>query len=104
VPRTDDLTRRGFTEIVRKMVGTSWTPTASQMKRFPDWRPVAGGAPDNPLGTHALYFDWPAYLIHDTHDTRKIGRRSSDGCIGLFNESIEELHALVPIGTKVRLI
>ena len=104
VPKTDELTRRGYTEIVRKKVGPSWTPTASQMERFPDWRPVAGGAPDNPLGTHALYFDWPAYLIHGTHDTRKIGRRSSDGCIGLFNEKVEELYALVPIGTQVRLV
>jgi lipoprotein-anchoring transpeptidase ErfK/SrfK len=63
-----------------------------------------GPGPDNPLGTHALYFDWPAYLIHGTHDTRKIGRRSSDGCIGLFNETVEELYAMVPVGTQVRLI
>ncbi|MFW2587762.1 L,D-transpeptidase [Sagittula sp. SSi028] len=104
VPKTDELTKRGYTEIVRKKVGPSWTPTASQMERFPDWKPVAGGAPDNPLGTHALYFDWPAYLIHGTHDTRKIGRRSSDGCIGLYNEKIAELFELVPIGAQVRLI
>lgn len=104
VPKTDELTRRGYTQVVRKKVGPTWTPTASQMERFPDWKPVAGGAPDNPLGTHALYLDWPAYLIHGTHDTRKIGRPSSDGCIGLYNEKIEELYALVPIGTQVRLI
>ncbi|SMC89106.1 L,D-transpeptidase [Primorskyibacter flagellatus] len=104
VPKTDELTKRGYTEIVRKKVGPSWTPTASQMERFPDWKPVAGGAPDNPLGTHALYFDWPAYLIHGTQDTRKIGRRSSDGCIGLYNAKVEELFAITPIGTQVRLI
>jgi len=103
VPKTDELTRRGYTQIVRKMEGPSWTPTASQMERFPDWKPMGPG-PDNPLGTHALYFDWPAYLIHGTHDTRKIGRRSSDGCIGLFNETVEELFALVPVGTQVRLV
>ena len=104
VPKTDELTKRGYTEIVRKKVGPSWTPTASQMERFPDWRPVEGGAPDNPLGSHALYLSWPAYLIHGTHDTRKIGRPSSDGCIGLYNEKIEELFALAPVGTQVRLI
>ena len=103
VPKTDELTRRGYTKIVRKKEGPSWTPTASQMERFPDWKPMGPG-PDNPLGTHALYFDWPAYLIHGTHDTRKIGRRSSDGCIGLFNETVEELFALVPVGTQVRLV
>jgi len=104
VPKTDELTKRGYTKIVRKKVGPSWTPTPSQMERFPDWRPVAGGAPDNPLGSHALYFDWPAYLIHGTHDTRKIGRRSSDGCIGLYNEKVAELFEITRIGTQVRLI
>ncbi|MCJ7873029.1 L,D-transpeptidase [Marinovum sp. 2_MG-2023] len=104
VPKTDELTRRGYSKIVRKKVGPSWTPTASQMERFPDWKPVAGGAPDNPLGSHAMYLDWPAYLIHGTHDTRKIGRRSSDGCIGLYNPKIEELYAMTAIGTQVRLV
>ena len=103
VPKTDELTKRGYTEIVRKKVGPSWTPTASQMERFPDWKPMGPG-PDNPLGTHAMYLSWPAYIIHGTQDTRKIGRRSSDGCIGLYNEKIEELFALCPIGTQVRVI
>ncbi len=103
VPKTDELTRRGYTEIVRKKVGPDWTPTASQLERFPDWHYMPPG-PDNPLGTHAMYLGWPAYLIHGTHDTRKIGRRSSDGCIGLFNASIAELFEIAPIGTQVRLI
>jgi lipoprotein-anchoring transpeptidase ErfK/SrfK len=103
VPRTDELTRRGYTKIARKKVGPSWTPTASQMERYPDWKPIPPG-PENPLGTHAMYLDWPAYLIHGTHDTRKIGRRSSDGCIGLYNEKIAELFAITPIDTPVRLI
>ncbi len=51
-----------------------------------------------------MYFDWPAYLIHGTQDTRKIGRRSSDGCIGLYNEKIEELFEITAIGTQVRLV
>ncbi len=103
VPRSEDLTKRGYTRIVRKKEGPSWTPTASQMARYPDWKPIPAG-PENPLGTHAMYLDWPAYLIHGTHDTRKIGRRSSDGCIGLYNEKIAELFAIAPIGTQVRLI
>ena len=60
--------------------------------------------PENPLGSHALYLSWPNYRIHGTSDTRKIGRQSSSGCIGLYNEHIEELFALVEIGTTVRLI
>lgn len=103
VPRTDELTRRGYTRIVRKKAGPDWTPTPSQLERFPEWHYMPPG-PDNPLGTHAMYLDWPAYLIHGTHDTRKIGRRSSDGCIGLYNAAIAELFAVAPVGTQVRLI
>ena len=55
--------------------------------------------PDNPMGTHALHLSWPYYRIHGTHDTRKIGRLSSDGCIGLYNEMIAELFDLVEVGT-----
>ncbi len=105
VPMTEELTRRGYTEIVRKTEAPSWTPTASMRERDPTL-PVRmeGGEPGNPLGTHAMYLDWPAYLIHGTHDTRKIGRRSSSGCIGLYNEKIAELYAITPVGTQVRLI
>ena len=104
VPRTEDLTRRGFTKVVRKKVGPSWTPTASMRAEDPTLPTFMEPGPGNPLGTHAMYLDWPAYLIHGTHDTRKIGRRSSSGCIGLYNEKIEELFAVTPIGTQVRLI
>ncbi|SDG23735.1 L,D-transpeptidase [Alloyangia pacifica] len=103
VPLTEELTKRGYTSIVRKKVGPSWTPTASQMERYPDWKPIGPG-PENPLGTHAMYLSWPAYIIHGTHDTRKIGRPSSDGCIGLYNEKIAELFQLCPVGTQVRII
>lgn len=103
VPLSEELTRRGYTEIVRKRVGPDWTPTTSMVERNPDLRYMPPG-PDNPLGTHAMYLTWPAYLIHGTHDTRKIGRPSSDGCIGLYNEKIEELFALCPVGTQVRII
>ena len=103
VPRTDELTKRGYTKIVRKRVGPDWTPTPSMVERDPDLKYMPPG-PDNPLGTHAMYLDWPAYLIHGTHDTRKIGRQSSDGCIGLYNHMIEALYQIAPIGTQVRII
>lgn len=103
VPMSEDLTRRGYTTVVRKRVGPDWTPTPDMLKRDPDLRYMPPG-PGNPLGTHALYLAWPAYLIHGTHDTRKIGRRSSSGCIGLYNEKIAELYPLVPAGAQVRLI
>ncbi len=103
VPRTDELTKRGYTSVVRKRVGPDWTPTASMVERDPELKYMPPG-PGNPLGTHAMYLDWPAYLIHGTHDTRKIGRQSSDGCIGLYNHMIEALFEITPVGTQVRII
>ncbi|MEO1490517.1 MAG: L,D-transpeptidase, partial [Pseudomonadota bacterium] len=35
---------------------------------------------------------------------RKIGRKSSNGCIGLYNEHIEELYQMANVGTQVLLI
>ncbi|HHI71437.1 MAG TPA: L,D-transpeptidase, partial [Rhodobacteraceae bacterium] len=86
VPMTEELTRRGRTRIVKKVVGPDWRPTASMLKRNPEWPHYIPPGPDNPLGTHAMYLSWRYYRIHGTHDTRKIGRRSSNGCIGLYNE------------------
>lgn len=103
VPLTEELTRRGYATIVRKKENPSWTPTAQEMRDHPDWHPVGPG-PDNPLGTRAMYLSWPAYLIHGTHDTRKIGRPSSSGCIGLYDQNVEELFPLVPVGARVKLI
>ena len=103
VPISEELTRRGYTEVVRKRVGPDWTPTPSMVERNADLKYMPPG-PDNPLGTHAMYLGWPAYLIHGTHDTRKIGRPSSDGCIGLYNEMIAELFAITPVGAQVRIV
>lgn len=104
VPLTEELTRRGRTSVIRKVEGPSWSPTPSMKKRNPEWPDYIPPGPDNPLGTHALYLGWKYYRIHGTHDTRKIGRRSSNGCIGLFNENIAELYSMTKIGTQVLLI
>ena len=104
VPMTEDLTKRGYTRIVKKVEGPSWRPTPAMRKRNPEWPEFIGPGPDNPLGTHALYLSWTYFRIHGTHDTRKIGRRSSNGCIGLYNSQIAELYAATKVGTQVLLI
>ena len=104
VPISEDLTRRGRTKVVRKVEGPDWRPTPAMKQRNPEWPDYVPPGPDNPLGTHALYLSWTYYRIHGTHDTRKIGRRSSNGCIGLYNEHIAELFSLARNGTQVLLI
>ena len=104
VPISDDLTRKGRTRVVKKVEGPSWAPTPEMKKRNPEWPDFIGPGPENPLGSHALYLSWTFYRIHGTHDTRKIGRRSSNGCIGLYNDQISELYELSKVGTQVLLI
>ena len=105
VPVTEDLTKRGRTEVVQKVVNPTWRPTPSMRKSDPSWPEVVeGGSPNNPLGPRALYLSWTYYRIHGTHDTRKIGRRSSNGCVGLYNEHIIELFELAKVGTQVYVL
>lgn len=105
VPLSEELTRLGVTSVVDKKENPPWRPTPSMRERNPEWPEfVPGGDPSNPLGIRALYLSWQYYRIHGTADTRKIGRRSSNGCIGLYNEHIVELYELAQIGTQVKLI
>ena len=104
VPLTEDLTRRGRTQVVLKDPKPDWRPTPSMKQRNPEWPDYIGPGPQNPLGTRSLHLSWTYYRIHGTHDTRKIGRKSSNGCIGLYNEHIEELYEMANVGTQVLLI
>ncbi len=104
VPDSPDMTRLGMTKVVEKVVGPTWRPTPSMLERNPALPKVVGPGPDNPLGPFALYLSWQYYRVHGTQDTRKIGRKSSSGCIGLYNENITELFKLAKVGTQVRLI
>ena len=83
VPMTDDLTRRGRTEITRKVDGPTWSPTPAMKQRNPEWPDFVPAGPENPLGTHAFVPQLEILTASTgTQDTRKIGRRSSNGCIG----------------------
>lgn len=104
IPLSEELTRRGRTSVVLKDPNPDWRPTPSMKRRNPEWPDYIEPGPNNPLGTRALHLGWQYYRIHGTHDTRKIGRRSSNGCIGLYNEHIEQLYEMARVGTQVLVI
>jgi len=104
VPLNDSLTRRGRTSITLKRPDPEWRPTANMLRRNPDLPTFVEAGPNNPLGVRALNLSWPAYRIHGTNDIRKIGRQSSNGCIGLYNEHIIEVYDRAQVGTPVLLI
>ncbi len=63
------------------------------------------GDPRNLLGTRWMGFEdkgaFYGYGIHGTNDPETVGKESSNGCIRLTNENVEELFKFVKIKTKV---
>jgi L,D-transpeptidase ErfK/SrfK len=94
----------GSTKIVRKKKNPIWYPPDSIREEHPDLPKAVRAGPDNPLGRHALYFDWPTYLVHGTNMPWGVGRRVSHGCIRLYPESIAKLFDEVAVGTPVQVI
>lgn len=78
----------------------------------PWWRPdgkvVPFGDKENVLGTRWMSLKpientdpVRGYGIHGTWEPETIGQQSSAGCVRMFNEEVEELYMLLPLGTKV---
>src|ERR1700757_1314535 len=101
-------TPEGVTKIVRRQKDPTWRVPVSVLKEHREngeiLDRVIGPGPDNPLGKHAFYLEWPSYLIHGTNKPAGVGLRSSHGCIRLFPEDIAQLFDMVPIGTQVRVV
>lgn len=94
----------GETKITRKKEGPTWRPTPRMREEDPDLPAEVPPGDENPLGTHALYLGWPAYLIHGTHRPWGIGRRVSSGCIRMYPEHITKFFESTPVGTPVRVV
>ena len=67
------------------------------------------GDPENVLGTRWFALKSPenkeliGFGIHGTWERDSIGHQSSDGCVRMFNEDVEELFDLIPRNTKVTI-
>lgn len=62
------------------------------------------GDPKNIIGTRWMGINEPGYGIHGTSEPGSIGKYVSAGCIRMYNEDVEELFKIVPVGTKVNII
>jgi len=78
----------------------------------PDWSPPSGGIvkfgdPLNVLGTRWISIqdesrpELKGFGIHGTADRESIGGDTSNGCIRMLNEEVEEVFLLIPRGTQV---
>ncbi|NLG35704.1 MAG: L,D-transpeptidase family protein [Lentisphaerae bacterium] len=92
----DNRTPVGQFTITDKIAHPAW--------HKPGGPPIPYGHPDNLLGTHWLAIDLPGYGLHGTWDPESVGRATSDGCIRLLNDEIEELYTILPRGTAVHIL
>ena len=98
----------GRLRIIQKIQNPVWVVPDSifryrQENGDPVPRVVPSG-PNNPLGYYALRLSNPTYLVHGTNDPGSVGRRSSAGCIHLYQEDIKQLFSMVSVNTPVLII
>jgi len=110
IGKMDWRTPLGETRVIAKIRHPVWYPPESIRKEHAargDPLPEAvSPGPDNPLGDFALRLaaGRGEYLIHGTNNPTAVGMAVTHGCIRMYPEDVAALFALVPVGTKVRLV
>ena len=97
-------------------VGKSITLTPEGQFKFvskaknPRWggggyaEPVAGGAPNNPLGKRWMGLSKGGggqYGVHGNVSAYSIGTNASHGCVRMINSDVEEMYEYITVGTPV---
>jgi len=107
--REDWQTPNVETQVSRRLKDPAWyPPRAIRDEHAADGSKLPGvvpPGPDNPLGPLALKLGIPGgYFIHGTSKPFGIGMSVTHGCLRLYPQDMEELFAMVPEGTKVRVV
>ena len=110
IGKMDWRTPLGETRVIAKIVHPAWYPPASIRKEHAEHDDplpaVVPAGPDNPLGDYALRLaaGHGEYMIHGTNNPTAVGMAVTHGCIRMYPEDVAALFALIPVGTKVRLV
>jgi len=110
IGKMDWRTPLGETHVIAKIVHPAWYPPESIRKEHEkngDPLPkMLGPGPDNPLGDFALRLaaGRGEYMIHGTNNPVAVGMAVTHGCIRMYPEDVAALFALIPVGTRVRLV
>lgn len=91
----DNSTPIGTYQIKEKLVNPTWYKAGAVVP--PD-------SPDNILGTRWMALTLDHYGIHGTTDETTLGQQVTAGCVRMRNKDVEELYAIVPVGTEVTII
>jgi len=65
---------------------------------------VPAESPENILGSRWLGLSEKGYGIHGTIDPDSVGQQATQGCVRMFNADVEELYAIIPVGTQVTTV
>jgi len=85
----------GNFKIINKLANPTW---------YKDNQVIPPEDPANILGTRWLGIDLTSYGIHGTTDPQNLGKQVTEGCVRLSNADVEELYAIVPVGTEVTIV
>jgi len=85
----------GTFKITNKLINPTW---------FKAGAVVPADSPENILGTRWLGFDLAGYGIHGTTEPQSLGKQATQGCVRMANPEVEELYAIVPVGTEVTIV
>jgi len=91
----DNSTPEGTFKIVNKVPNPVW---------YKQGAVVPPDSKENILGTRWMGFDKTGYGIHGSIDPSPINEQLTAGCIRMTNSDVEELFAIVPIGTEVNIV
>lgn len=91
----DNSTPEGTFKVTTKVPNPTW---------YRQHAVVPPDSPENILGTRWLGLDKKGYGIHGSDDPSPIGQQQTAGCVRMDNGDVEELFAIVPIGTEVMIV
>ena len=91
------LTPVGEYKILTRVENPVWTDPKTGKKYAP-------GDPENELGTRWMAFLGGSIGIHGTIHPETIGKDTSNGCVGMLMEDVEELYDLVPVNTPLKIV
>jgi len=65
---------------------------------------VSSGSPENILGSRWMGISVTGYGIHGTTEPETIGQHITAGCIRMKEPDVQELYAILPVGTEVTIL
>ncbi len=91
----DNVTPVGTFKITNKLVNPTW---------YKDGVAIPAGNPQNILGTRWMGLSEAGYGIHGTTQPETIGKHITQGCVRMYNEEVDELYTILPVGTEVVIV